>query len=103
VSVATPNDLIHQALRLRIMAALAAARSEGPLDFGRLRALTDATDGNLSTHLSTLESAGYLKISKDFVGKKPRTRVTITRAGSAALREHLAYLQSIIDASDLGD
>ena len=92
-----PNELIHQSLRLKIMAALNAARNEGPLEFTRLRTLVGATDGNLSTHLSTLETAGYVALEKDFVGKKPRTRVAITSAGATAFREHTAYLRDIID------
>jgi len=96
--VARPDDLIHQALRLRIMAALHAAQAE-PLEFNRLKALVEATDGNLSAHLSTLESAGYLNIAKDFVGKKPRTRIAITKPGATAFRAHIAYLREIIDGS----
>ena len=98
--MAESNDLIHQPLRLKIMAALNAARDDDPLDFGRLKALVQATDGNLSTHLSTLEGAGYVRIEKDFIGKKPRTRVAITRAGATAFREHIAYLRDLIDNAD---
>lgn len=96
--MAQPNELIHQSLRLKIMAALNAARNEGPLEFTRLKALVGATDGNLSTHLSTLETAGYVTLEKDFVGKKPRTRAAISKAGAAAFREHTAYLRDIIDS-----
>lgn len=92
-----PNELIHQSLRLRIMAALNAARNDDPLEFKRLKILVGATDGNLSTHLSTLEGAGYVALEKDFVGKKPRTRAAITKAGAAAFREHTAYLRDIIE------
>lgn len=92
-----PNELIHQSLRLRVMAVLHAARDDEPLEFKRLKALTGASDGNLSTHLSTLESAGYLSIAKDFVGKKPRTRANITKVGAAAFRKHTAYLRDIIE------
>jgi DNA-binding transcriptional ArsR family regulator len=98
--MAESNDLIHQPLRLKIMAALNAARDEDPLEFGRLKALVQATDGNLSTHLSTLEGAGYVRIDKDFVGKKPRTRVAITRPGASAFRAHIAYLRDLIDQAD---
>jgi DNA-binding MarR family transcriptional regulator len=100
LSVAESNDLIHQPLRLKIMAALNAARDEDPLEFNRLKALVQATDGNLSTHLSTLEGAGYVRIDKDFVGKKPRTRVSITRVGASAFRAHIAYLRDLIDTAD---
>ena len=59
--MAQPDELIHQSLRLRIMAALHAAGAE-PLEFGRLKALTGATDGNLGSHLATREGAGYVRI-----------------------------------------
>jgi DNA-binding MarR family transcriptional regulator len=96
--VSEANELIHQSLRLKIMAALNASRQEGSLEFTRLKALVGATDGNLSTHLSTLETAGYVAIEKDFVGKKPRTRIAVTSAGATAYREHKAYLHSLLDA-----
>ena len=95
--MAASNEIIHQSLRLKIMAALYAVQEDDPLEFKRLKALVDATDGNLSTHLSMLEGAGYVTLEKDFVGKKPRTRVAITRAGATAFREHRAYLRDIID------
>lgn len=101
--MAKPNDLIHQALRLKIMAALNAAQSSGPLEFNRLKALVGATDGNLSTHLSTLENAGYVQLEKDFVGKKPRTRAAITKPGSAAFRAHVDYLREVIEGAAASD
>jgi DNA-binding transcriptional ArsR family regulator len=97
--VAEPDELIHQSLRLRIMAALHAARGGEGLEFGRLKALVGATDGNLGSHLSTLEGANYVAIAKDFVGRKPRTRVSITSVGERAFRAHGAYLRDIIDAA----
>ncbi len=97
--MARPDEIIHQSLRLRIMAALHAARSGEPLEFGRLKALTEATDGNLGSHLTTLEGAGYVKLEKDFVGKKPRTRAAITGAGETAFREHTAYLRELIEGA----
>jgi DNA-binding transcriptional ArsR family regulator len=99
--MANPDEIIHQSLRLRIMAALYAARDGDPIEFGRLKALIEATDGNLGSHLATLEGAGYLRLEKEFVGKKPRTRAAITRAGAAAFLEHTAYLRSLIDSANL--
>jgi len=96
--MAESNELIHQSLRLKIMAALNAAASDEPLEFRRLKAIVGATDGNLSTHLSTLEAAGYVTLEKDFVGKKPRTRAAVTKLGAAAFRQHTAYLREIIDS-----
>jgi len=96
--VAKPDELIHQSLRLKIMAALHAARAEEGIEFSRLKALTGATDGNLGSHLGTLETAGYVAVAKDFVGRKPRTRVSITRAGERAFREHRDYLREVIES-----
>ena len=103
--MAAPDELIHQSLRLRIMAALHAARGgPGPgqaegVEFGRLKALVGATDGNLGSHLATLEGAGYVVLAKDFVGKKPRTRAIVTREGERAFRAHTDYLREIIDSA----
>lgn len=88
--------IIHQPLRLKIMAALYSARPHGPLEFTRLKALVGATDGNLGSHLGVLESAGYLRLDKDFVNKKPRTQAFITRKGEKAFRQHVEYLKEVI-------
>lgn len=90
------NVIIHQPLRLKIMAALYSARPHGPLEFTRLKALVGATDGNLGSHLGVLESAGYLSLDKDFVNKKPRTQATITREGEKSFRQHVEYLKEVI-------
>ena len=93
------NELIHQPTRLKIMATLNAMRGGTKLEFTELRKLLDVTDGNLGTHLTTLENAGYVEIEKAFVGKKPRTRVSMTRAGRRAFDTHVQYLRDIIHAS----
>ena len=97
--MATPDEIIHQSLRLRIMAALHAERNCEGLEFNRLKALVGATDGNLGSHLATLEGAGYVSIAKDFVGKKPRTRAAITRDGERAFQGHREYLREVIDGA----
>ena len=91
------DEIIHQSTRLKIMSALHSLRGSERLEFTELRALVQATDGNLGTHLATLEKAGYIEIEKDFVGKKPRTRVSITRSGRRAFERHVAYLREVID------
>ena len=93
------NELIHQTTRLRIMATLNALHGGARLEFTELRKLLGVTDGNLGTHLVTLENAGYVEIEKTFVGKKPRTRVSLTRAGRRAFETHVQYLRDIIHAS----
>src|SRR5471030_2947702 len=75
------DDIIHQPLRLRIMAALNALPAATGLEFSWLKKLTGATDGNLGAHIETLSKAGYVAVEKAFVGKKPQTTVT----GAAAL------------------
>jgi DNA-binding MarR family transcriptional regulator len=91
------NEIIHQSMRLKIMAALNVLPPDRALEFTRLKALVDATDGNLGAHLDTLEKAGYVGIEKLFVGKRPQTRVKATRAGRRAFAEHIAYLREILD------
>lgn len=94
-----PDEVIHQSLRLKIMATLNAECGDGPIEFTRLRGLLKATDGNLGSHLTTLEKAGYVTIDKDFIGKKPRTRVAITPAGAKAFRGHVAYLRDVLEGA----
>jgi DNA-binding MarR family transcriptional regulator len=93
------DDIIHQPLRLRIMAALNALPAGAGLEFAKLKMLTGATDGNLGAHIETLSKAGYVAVEKAFVGKKPQTTVSATAAGRAAFARHVAMLQEIIAAS----
>jgi DNA-binding MarR family transcriptional regulator len=90
------DDVIHQPLRLRIMAALNALPAGNGFEFAKLKKLTGATDGNLGAHIETLSRAGYVAIDKAFVGKKPQTTVTATAAGRVAFARHVATLQEII-------
>ena len=91
------NEIIHQSVRLKIMAALNVLSPDGHMEFTRLKALTGATDGNLGAHLDTLEKAGYVAIEKLFVGKRPQTRIKATRSGRRAFADHVAYLREILD------
>ncbi|MDB5504446.1 MAG: hypothetical protein JWR89_4348 [Tardiphaga sp.] len=94
------DDIIHQPLRLRIMAALTALPDGQGLDFTRLKKLTGATDGNLGAHIETLAKTGYVAVTKAFVGKKPQTTVTATAAGRGAFARHVATLREIIAGSE---
>ena len=92
-----PDDVIHQHIRLRVMAALTACDpSDVGLDFARLKGLTGATDGNLGAHLDHLARAGYVEVTKAFVGRRPRTSVKASAEGRAAFARHVAFLKSII-------
>jgi len=90
------NDLIHQPVRLRIMATLVTLEQNDEVDFIYLRDLLDVTDGNLGAHLRKLEEAGYVTINKTFVERKPRTYISATAEGRKVFQEHVAALQSIL-------
>jgi DNA-binding transcriptional ArsR family regulator len=87
------NKVFENKARLGIMSALMVNQS---LDFGSLKDLLDLTDGNLSSNLSVLEELKYVKITKEFVGKKTRTSVTATREGKTAFEMHLKALEELI-------
>jgi DNA-binding MarR family transcriptional regulator len=94
--VEQPDNIIHQPVRLKIMAALKALPSSEKIEFVRLKALVDATEGNLGAHIATLEQAGYVAVEKDFAGNRPRTRITLTLQGMHAFENYVAYLRGII-------
>ena len=93
-----PDNLIHQPVRLKIMAALKALPDAEKIEFVRLKSLVDATEGNLGAHISTLEQAGYVAVEKDFAANRPRTRVSLTRTGLRAFEDYVAYLRGIIES-----
>ncbi len=66
------------------------------VDFTYLKKLLELTDGNLGAHLNKLEDAGYIKIEKTFVGKKPKTYVFLTGKGRDAFTEHVMALDNIV-------
>lgn len=91
-----PDEIVHQSTRLKLMAALDAEPDGRPLDFARLKSISGATDGNLGAHLAALETAGYVRLDKEPVGKRTRTWIAITAAGRAAFLAHLAFLKAIV-------
>lgn len=93
-----PDPTIHAPIRLKIMAALKPLPPREMLEFVRLKTIVGATEGNLGAHIGTLESAGYVQVIKDFNGKKPRTRVALTKTGRRAFEDYVTYLREIVDA-----
>jgi DNA-binding MarR family transcriptional regulator len=96
VNMAELDNIIHQPVRLQIMSALVALDKGEELDFVYLRKLLDLTDGNLGAHLAKLEEAGYVKVKKTFVARKPRTFIIATGKGRDAFEEHINALKQII-------
>ena len=91
------DDVIHGRLRLGIMAYLSTV---SPAIFGELKEKTGATDGNLSTHLKKLEEAGYVTQEKRFVGRRPQTRVHLTKPGRKAWLTYLDRMRALLNAAE---
>ncbi len=87
------DDTIHQRVRLGILAILS---ETSKADFVYLREALGLTDGNLSRHLGVLEDAGLVKITKVFEGRRPRTWVQATRAGTTALAREVTALKELL-------
>src|ERR1700710_292664 len=98
-AMAELDDIIHQPLRLRIMAALNALPGTAGLEFYRLKKLNGATDGNLGAHIETRSKAGYVGAKKAFVANKPQPTLPPTATGRGAFARHVATLQEIIAAA----
>jgi DNA-binding transcriptional ArsR family regulator len=87
------DKLIHERSRLAIMAALAAGDD---MTFTEVKEVTGMTDGNLSVHARVLESAGFVRVNKRFVGVKPQTTLALTAAGRAAFRKYVEQLEQVV-------
>jgi DNA-binding MarR family transcriptional regulator len=88
------DRLVHEPSRFLIMAHLYAVKSA---DFVFLVRQTGMTWGNISAHLSKLESAGYISIEKEFVDKKPRTLLGLTPEGRAAFDSYRKNMKRVLD------
>lgn len=93
------DQVIHERVRLAIISALAVNDS---LTFNDLKGLLDITDGNLSVHARKLEDAGYVRCSKSFVGRQPRTEFKLTASGRRALETYLGQMESVIRSARQG-
>jgi DNA-binding MarR family transcriptional regulator len=92
------NQVIHASARLMVLTYLYVVESA---DYVFLLRLTGLSWGNLSTHLTRLEEAGYITIHKEFKGKKPHTTISLTKQGRGAFREYKKSMQQVLD--DLPD
>jgi DNA-binding MarR family transcriptional regulator len=89
------DRVLHEPARLVIAAILYAVESA---DFLYLLRETGLTKGNLSSHLSKLESAGYVVIEKSFQGRMPRTVCRLTDEGRAAFEQYRQHLKRAVDS-----
>ncbi|HJX70914.1 MAG TPA: transcriptional regulator [Bacteroidales bacterium] len=87
------NKIFESRIRLGIMSVLMV---NDHADFNSLKELLDITDGNLASHLSALERNQLIKVTKQFVGRKPNTRYEATEEGRKAFREHLDHLDKLL-------
>jgi len=93
IDLSAIDDVIHGRLRLGVMAYLSAVN---PASFPELTQKTGATNGNLSTHLTKLESAGYVRQEKGYKGKRPQTLVHLTEAGRSAWISYLDAMRNLL-------
>lgn len=87
------DRVIHEKGRLAIMSMLAASPE---LSFTELRDALGMTDGNLTTHIRTLQQAGYVAVTKSFENRRPLTTCSLTTAGRRAFAEHVDRLEQIV-------
>jgi DNA-binding MarR family transcriptional regulator len=96
--IADIDRVVHEPARLMVLALLYVVESA---DFTFLMNQTGLTWGNLSSHLSKLEEAGYVEVEKEFKGKKPHTMLHLTDEGREAFREYRRSMKQVLD--DLPD
>src|SRR3954466_12525448 len=87
------NKAFDSRIRLGVMSALMVNEE---VNFNQLKELTEATDGNLASHLKALEENGFIKVQKGFVGRKTNTTYSVTKAGEKAFKQHLDALEQMI-------
>lgn len=88
------NKVFDHRIRLGIMSVLMVNEYA---DFNTLKELLDVTDGNLASHAKALEAAAYIKVEKQFIGRKPNTRYSTTALGEAEFKKHIDALEKLIN------
>jgi DNA-binding MarR family transcriptional regulator len=87
------DRVIHEKGRLGIMSMLAASPD---LSFTDLRDTLNMTDGNLTSHMRTLQEAGYVSVSKSYENNRPLTTCSLTAAGKKAFASYVNLLEQIV-------
>ncbi len=91
--IANLNKVFDSRIRLGIMSILSVNDSA---DFNTIKELLDVTDGNLASHMKALEANEYVVAHKQFIGRKPNTKYSITELGKRSFQEHLNALEKLI-------
>jgi len=87
------NKTFDSRVRMGIMSTLMV---NDAINFNDLKQLIDVTDGNLASHIKSLEESAYIKVNKGFIGKKTNTTYAVTKLGEKAFQQHLAALEKMI-------
>jgi DNA-binding HxlR family transcriptional regulator len=87
------NKAFENKLRLGIMSALMVNEY---LDFSSLKNLLEATDGNLASHMKSLEKEGYVTYKKEFIDRKPNTKYYASKEGKQAFVKHIKAIESLL-------
>jgi DNA-binding MarR family transcriptional regulator len=87
------DRVIHEKGRLAIMSMLAASSE---LSFTELRDALGMTDGNLTTHIRSLQETGYVSVAKSYQNRRPLTTCSLTASGRKAFREYVNLLEQIV-------
>ena len=88
------DRLIHEPSRLKLVAELFVVDEA---DFAYVSRRTGLTAGNISSHMTKLEDAGYVETTKSFVGKRPRTTYRLTMKGRSAFEDHRKAIADMLD------
>jgi DNA-binding MarR family transcriptional regulator len=96
------DPVIHAQARLRVVTALSTLHEGDQISFPGLKDVLGMTAGNLSVHLSKLQSAGYVEISKTHKGRTPVTYVALTRRGRLAFDDYTTAIRALLDAAGTG-
>jgi DNA-binding MarR family transcriptional regulator len=87
------NKVFDNRIRLGIMSILI---MNNRTNFNELKELIQVTDGNLASHMKTLEEAGYIQVEKGFIGRKTNTTYAVTKGGERAFKLHIEALEHMI-------
>lgn len=88
------NKIFDNRIRLGVMSILMVNEE---VSFNDLKGMLEVTDGNLATHLVTLEGEGFIKVHKGFIGRKTNTTYSVTKSGEKAFSDHIAALEKMIN------